>query len=168
MVRHRTSNGLYPKAAEARISPICRPLFSSSGLLISVAVAAVPARASLEGGQEEALHDYARARLADDAGALDPAVENYKRALAIDPASTVVALRSYRQAIESGDSALALRAAHLLDQNVALPPDGPLLLMSEALQKKDWKKARALSLRLSKMRNFAFRSEEHTSELPSL
>src|SRR3546814_7433557 len=71
-------------------------------------------------------------------------------------ASTVVALRSYRQAIESGDSALALRAAHLLDQNVALPPDGPLLLMSEALQKKDWKKARAL------------RSEEHTSELQSL
>src|SRR3546814_10122609 len=71
--------------------------FASSGLLISLAVAAVPARASLEGGQEEALHDYARARLADDAGALDPAVENYKRALAIDPASTVVALRSYRQ-----------------------------------------------------------------------
>lgn len=121
-------------------------------------MAAVPARASLEGGQEEALHDYARARLADDAGALDPAVENYKRALAIDPASTVVALRSYRQAIESGDSALALRAAHLLDQNVALPPDGPLLLMSEALQKKDWKKARALSLRLSKEHNFAFLS----------
>src|SRR3546814_180280 len=73
-------------------------------------------------------------------------------------ASTVVALRSYRQAIESGDSALALRAAHLLDQNVALPPDGPLLLMSEALQKKDWKKARALSLRLSKEHNFAFLS----------
>src|SRR3546814_408641 len=78
--------------------------------------------------------------------------------LAIDPASTVVALRSYRQAIESGDSALALRAAHLLDQNVALPPDGPLLLMSEALQKKDWKKARALSLRLSKEHKFAFLS----------
>src|SRR3546814_4394897 len=119
-------------------------------------------------------------RLASD---LDPAVENYKRALAIEPASTVVALRSYRQAIESGDSALALRAAHLLDQNVALPPDGPLLLMSEALQKKDWKKARALSLRLSKEHNFAFlspiidgwislgerkRSEENTSELQSL
>src|SRR3546814_4500655 len=62
------------------------------------------------------------------------------------------------RSIESGDSALALRAAHLLDQNVALPPDGPLLLMSEALQKKDWKKARALSLRLSKEHNFAFLS----------
>src|SRR3546814_10221777 len=32
------------------------------------------------------------------------------------------------------------------------------LLMSEALQKKDWKKARALSLRLSKEHNFAFLS----------
>src|SRR3546814_3798279 len=30
--------------------------------------------------------------------------------------------------------------------------------MSEALQKKDWKKARALSLRLSKEHNFAFLS----------
>src|SRR3546814_13280365 len=50
------------------------------------------------------------------------------------------------------------RSAYLLDQNVAVPPDGPLLLMSEALQKKDWKKARALSLRLSKEHNFAFLS----------
>src|SRR3546814_16570052 len=64
----RTSTGLYPKAAEARTIPICRTLFASAGLLISLAVAAVPARASLEGGQEEALHDYVRARLADDAG----------------------------------------------------------------------------------------------------
>src|SRR3546814_4512639 len=82
-------------------------------------------------------------------------------------ASTVVALRSYRQAIESGDSALALRAAHLLDQNVALPPDGPLLLMSEALQKKDWKKARALSLRLSKEHNFAFLRDRKSTRLNS-
>lgn len=102
------------------------------------------------------MHDYARARLADSDGALSVSVASYRRALAIDPDSSVLALRSYRQALETGDRALALRAARLLDRELALPPDGALLLLSVALQEKDWSAAEALTQRLVTERNFAF------------
>ena len=116
---------------------------------------AAPALAS-RNVEREALHDYARARLADGDGALGASVASYKRALSIDPGSAVLALRSYRQALESGDKKLALRAAHILDGELALPPDGTLLLLSEALQEKDWTAADALTQRLVAERNFAF------------
>lgn len=116
---------------------------------------AQPAIASLNGG-EEALHDYARARLADSDGALSASVASYRRALAIDPGSSVLALRSYRQALETGDRTLALRAARLLDRELVLPPDGALLLLSEALQEKNWSAADAITQRLVAERNFAF------------
>jgi tetratricopeptide (TPR) repeat protein len=116
---------------------------------------AVPAHASIDAGQE-ALQDYARARLADSDGALAESVKSYRQALALDPDSLVLALRSYRQAIESGDRALALRAAHILDQDMALPPDGPLLLLADALQKRDLAKARVLTGRLASERHFSF------------
>lgn len=111
--------------------------------------------ASLGGGRE-ALHDYARARLADSDGALGASVASYRRALALDPGSSLLALRSYRQALETGDRTLALRAAQLLDREQMLPPDGALLLLSEALQKKNWPMADALTQRLVVDRNFAF------------
>lgn len=115
----------------------------------------MPAAASLDGGRE-ALHEYVRARLADSDGALAVSVRNYRQALAIDPDSTVLALRSYRQAIEGGDLGLAERAAKLLDRELALPPDGILLLLSDALRKKDWARADALTQRLVEEHNFAF------------
>lgn len=110
----------------------------------------------MEGSEEQALHDYARARLADDDGAIGPAVASYRKALALDPDSTVLALRTYRQAMESGDYALAVRAARALDRDVALPPDGTLLLLGDTLRRKKWTEARTLTRRLTNERNFAF------------
>ena len=55
-----------------------------------------------------ALNAYARARLADGDGVLDVAVKGYAEAMAADPDNPVLALRSYRQALEAGDAALAL------------------------------------------------------------
>lgn len=115
-----------------------------------------PALASNEGDAAQALHDYARARLADEDGAIGQAATSYRKALASDPDSAVLALRTYRQAMESGDTALALRAARTLDREVVLPPDGTLLLLGEALRGRKWKDARSLTRRLTNERNFAF------------
>jgi tetratricopeptide (TPR) repeat protein len=103
-----------------------------------------------------ALNAYARARLADGEGALDLAVSSYRQALANDPSSKVVALRSYRQAVESGDRKLALSSAYILDRANALPKDGTLLLIVDALDRKDWATARLLSRRMVNEQNFAF------------
>ncbi|WP_336960150.1 tetratricopeptide repeat protein [Sphingobium aquiterrae] len=118
------------------------------------AVAAVaPAGAAVDG---PALNAYARARLADVDGAGGVAVSAYRQALAADPASIEIASRSYRQAIESGDMALALQSAHVLDATGPLPRDGALLFAVEALAARNWSGARALAVRLEKEESFGF------------
>lgn len=114
----------------------------------------VPAAAKVN--PDSALHAYARARLADDEGALGLAVDNYRAALNLDPARTEIARRSYVQAMESGDRALALRSAALLDQEGALPRDGTLLRIGEALGRKDWAGATRFTDRMVEEGNFAF------------
>jgi tetratricopeptide (TPR) repeat protein len=120
-----------------------------------LAAALCPAAANAD-VDTPALNAYARARLADGEGALNLAVSSYRQALAIDPSSKVVALRSYRQAIESGDRKLALSSAYILDRANALPKDGALLLTVDALDRKDWATARLLSRRMVSEANFGF------------
>lgn len=103
-----------------------------------------------------ALNAYARARLADGDGVLDVAVKGYAEAMAADPDNPVLALRTYRQALEAGDAALALRSARVLDQAGVLPRDGTLLFALDALGRKDWPAARKLADRLKAEENFAF------------
>ena len=105
-----------------------------------------------------ALEDYARARVAESNGSVAAAVNAYRQALASDPQSQAIALRSYRQGIEAGDLALALQSARILDGAGALPSDGTLLLLSDALARSDWDAADALNLRLSREMNFSFLS----------
>ncbi|MBU2015124.1 MAG: hypothetical protein KKB67_01235, partial [Alphaproteobacteria bacterium] len=121
--------------------------------MLTIPVAA-PAGASVD--PQAALHAYARARLADGDGAMALAVDNYRAALTLDPDSVDVARRSYVQALESGDRALALRSAALLEAQGALPRDGTLLLIGEALGRKDWAGARALTARMVEEGNFSF------------
>lgn len=103
-----------------------------------------------------ALDAYARARLADGDGMLDIAVASYAQAMAADPQNAVLALRTYRQALEAGDMPLALRSARVLDIAGVLPRDGALLFVIDALGRKDWKTARQLAERLKTEENFAF------------
>jgi Flp pilus assembly protein TadD len=103
-----------------------------------------------------ALHDYARGRLADSEGALGLAASSYRAALAQDPTSIEIARRSYFQALESGDMPLALNAAKLLDGQGLLPRDGTLLMIGDALNRKDWAAARTWTDRLETEVNFAF------------
>ncbi|BBD97259.1 hypothetical protein SAMIE_1007600 [Sphingobium amiense] len=115
-----------------------------------------PAGAGASVDPESALHAYARARLADGEGALGMAVENYRNALRQDPARIEIARRSYVQGLESGDRALALRSAALLDGAGMMPRDGTLLLIGEALARRDWGGASALVDRMTGEGNFAF------------
>ncbi|MGK2911206.1 MAG: tetratricopeptide repeat protein [Sphingobium sp.] len=103
-----------------------------------------------------ALDAYARARLADGDGALDIAVTGYAQAMAADPHNAVLALRTYRQALEAGDMPLALRSARVLDAAGVLPRDGSLLFAVDALGRKDWGSARKFAERLKAEENFAF------------
>lgn len=103
-----------------------------------------------------ALNAYARARLADGDGALTIAVDGYAQAMAADPDNAVLALRSYRQALEAGDMGLALRSARVLDAAGVLPRDGTLLFAIDALSRKDWDGARHWADRLKAEENFAF------------
>lgn len=115
-----------------------------------------PAGASASVDRESALHAYARARFADGEGALGLAGESYREALRQDPSRLEIAQRSYVQGLESGDRALALRSAALLDGAGMLPRDGTLLLMGDALLRKDWSGASALVDRMTTEGNFAF------------
>lgn len=116
----------------------------------------LPGIAGASVDRTSALHAYARGRLADSNGAAAIALENYRQALAADPDQMDIARRSYFHALISGDMALAMRSAALLDQQGVLPRDGALLFLSGALSRKDWQAARQWTDRLVSEGNFAF------------
>jgi tetratricopeptide (TPR) repeat protein len=102
------------------------------------------------------LQAYARARLAGSDGALDKAANAYSTVLAARPDDAAIAARAYRQAIIAGDFPLALKAAAALDKAGALPADGQLLYLSQALKAKDWPAANAALTVLGKDGSFDF------------
>ncbi len=103
-----------------------------------------------------ALADYVHARVADDLGELSIAANGFAAAAAQNPDDKALALRAFRQAVNAGDMALALKGARSLDASGSLPPDGTLLLLSDAVGRRDWKQARALVDRMERERLFAF------------
>ncbi len=124
------------------------------GLLLVSPVAAYAA--SKPASEDQRLDAYVAARMAEGDGALQAAAKAYAQAIALDPASRDVAHRAYRQAVLAGDRALALKAAHTLDNAAILPPDGAVLLLSDALARGKWKEASALLDRIEQEGNFAF------------
>jgi Flp pilus assembly protein TadD len=115
---------------------------------------AFPAGASVD--RSSALHAYARGRLADSYGEANVALSNYRDALAGDASSLAVARRSYLHGLISGDMALALQSARLLDSRGVLPRDGTLLFLGDALVRRDWKTARQVADRVAAEGNFGF------------
>jgi Flp pilus assembly protein TadD len=97
-----------------------------------------------------------RARAADAAGMPELAAGQYAAALEETPGNLALAARTYRQATVAGDKALALKAARLLDKAAALPPDGRLLLLVEAVGNKDWATARTIAGKIEQEQVFAF------------
>ncbi|PTQ10222.1 hypothetical protein CLG96_14010 [Sphingomonas oleivorans] len=99
---------------------------------------------------------YVRARVAEAGADLHKAATGYAAVMEASPDDMALAMRAYRQAMMAGDRKLATRAAKALDARNGLPPDGPLLLLANAVQKKDWRTAGVLTDRIEKERVFAF------------
>ncbi|MGE4429900.1 MAG: tetratricopeptide repeat protein [Sphingobium sp.] len=117
---------------------------------------ALAARSTVEEGGEQRLHAYARARLAEANGALDAAALAYREAVTLDPDSPELARRGYRQAVLAGDRDLALRMARSLDAAGQLSRDGSVLLLIDALDRRQWTEAASRIDRLETEGNLAF------------
>ncbi len=125
-------------------------LLLAGGLLL----AAFPAEARRTA--EGSLSRYVHARMADAQGQPDQALSAYAEALTANPDNVSVAYRSYRKAVDAGNMTLALRAARALDRLDALPPDGPLLLFIDQVQRADWRAAERELDRVEASQSFAF------------
>ncbi|MDO6415132.1 hypothetical protein Q4F19_12140 [Sphingomonas sp. BIUV-7] len=99
---------------------------------------------------------YVRMRAAATAGDLQTATDELAVLLARDPGSDVIAQRAFREAIAAGDKPLALKAARALEQQGAPQPDALLLYLVDAVQAKDWKRARATLDQIEAGKVFAF------------
>jgi tetratricopeptide (TPR) repeat protein len=123
--------------------------------VIAALIAAPPALAApVRALSPEAL--YVRARAAGVEGDTRVASDGFAALLAREPANTLLAQRAYTQAIASGDLALALRAAKLLDRQGVLRPDGRLLLAVEAVRTGKWAEARTVVDKIEQERLFSF------------
>ncbi len=118
-----------------------------------VAVVATPAWAARDASP---LSTYVQARMADTDGRLDEAAKAYSAAMTSAPGNATVAMRAFRQAVESGDKMLALRAARQLDLAKAAPPDAYVLLLSDRLEKGDWRGASLMADRIETYGGFDF------------
>jgi tetratricopeptide (TPR) repeat protein len=134
------------------VDPIIR--ICKLGAAIALLIGSYAAQAARD--KPSALGSYVQARLADASGAEGKAVAAYRDALTADPDALPIALRAYRQAVESGDKALALRSARLLEAKNALPVDGDLLLLGEAFAAADWKSAERRIVRIEEGGTFGF------------
>ncbi|MBB5728177.1 tetratricopeptide repeat protein [Sphingomonas prati] len=126
-------------------------LFSTAALLF----------AGLPGGAwanqpGSSIRDYVRARAADADGRIDVAARGYGALLARNPNDPVIATRAYRQAISAGDRSLAMAAAVQLDRAGNLPPDARLLILADAVARRDWTAAQAATDAIVREKAFAF------------
>jgi tetratricopeptide (TPR) repeat protein len=134
------------------VSGALAALLPSAPLSASARTVAMRQAADRDG----AIADYVRARAADDLGELNVAAAGYAAALANNPGDTMLALRTFRLAIAAGDMALATRTAKTLDSGGSLPPDGAVVLLGDAVSRKDWAGASALVDRVEREKLFAF------------
>ena len=124
------------------------------GVVAALLLSSGPAGASVD--DRALLGAWARARAADTVGTPRQAAESYAAALALSPDNELLAARALSQAMSAGDRALAVRSARILERKGQLPPDATLLLLTEALQAKNWKAAGAYADRIQKDEIFAF------------
>ncbi len=80
------------------------------------------------------VRDFARARAADGDGRTQQAAARYAEALAAAPGNPTIARRAYREALEAGDDALALRAIASLSAAGIAPFDSVLFSYADAVR----------------------------------
>lgn len=137
--------------------PITRICKRSASIALALSLLSAPfATALASRGDAVAMGQYVRARLADSGGAPEQAAAGYSALLTAAPDDLMMALRAYRGGMAAGDMALALRATRVLDARGALPSEGRLLMLAEAVRAGDWHTARATIDRIEEEDSFAF------------
>lgn len=116
---------------EAPIIPICKSLLAAGAAALWVSSPAFAAAAP------DDLAAYLNARAADANGDARDAARSYALALAGAPGNPVIALRSYRAALDAGDTALADRALDVLTNAGAAPADGVITTFAGAVARAD-------------------------------
>jgi tetratricopeptide (TPR) repeat protein len=123
-------------------------LLLAAALIITPSVAAAKA--------DDAVNQYAAARLAEigkrDGDALKAYIKLYRTA----PDSAVLADRIYDSAIRSGDMAAAIRAVRSQELHGEVASEGPLLLFTDAFRQKNWALAVLAVDELSTRSNLGF------------
>ncbi len=122
-----------------------------AGALITCAGGAASARDTLS-----PLHAYARARVAANSGQSAEAARAYAAAFRSSPENDVLASRTLVEALSAGDRALALQAASVLERRGTVGPDARLVLLSDALNRRDWKRSSLHIEALAKDEAFGF------------
>jgi len=123
----------------------------------AVLAAAIPAVApAMVVDTQSELRQYVHARLADAAGLPDAAATSYARLMAASPTDRRLAMRTYRQALTAGNFRLASQAAQQLDRLGALPSDGALMLLADAVLARDWQRANVVCDRIARDDVFSF------------
>lgn len=128
------------------MAPITRTCSAVAGAALLAALAAGPALANTA---PESLAAYVRGRAADGDGRNAQAAADFARALQAEPDNGVIAIRAYRAALDTGDTALERRARAVLEKADVAPGDAALLALADALAAGDAPAVRAATARIS-------------------
>ena len=128
-----------------RITPTCK-------LTAALFLCAAPAYASVDDG----ITDYANARAAEFDERHDEALAGYLKLFEESSDSETLAKRVYQNAVRQGDFAAALKSIRVQELKNDVPPEGPLLLFTDAFQKRRWSLALVAVDELEARSNFGF------------
>ncbi len=126
---------------------ICKP-----GLVAALLAAAAPASAKTE----DAVSQYANARLAEIGKSDEIAVKAYLKLYRDAPDSEILADRLFESAVRSGDMPTAVRAARAMELRNGGSAETALLLFADAFRTKNWAMANVAAEEVSQGGNFAF------------
>lgn len=128
-----------------RITPICN-------LTAALFLCAAPAYASVDDG----VTAYANARAAEFDARHAEALAGYLKLFEESADSETLAKRVYENAVRQGDFAAALQAIRVQELKNDVPPEGPLVLFTDAFQKRRWSMALVAADELEARSNFGF------------
>ena len=105
---------------------------------------------------EDAISQYAAARLAEIGNREGEALKGYIKLYRDAPDSAVLTDRIFDSAIRTGDMAAALRAVRAQELNGQVSSEAPLLLFADAFHKRNWSMATLAADELSARGNLGF------------
>lgn len=118
-------------------------------VLVAALMGGTAGQAAIFDGYRSGLHDYVQGRHAWSDDELGRASSHFAGALSHAPDDPVLLRRTFDLALAAGDQALALKLAPQLAKNERYDNTLALLHITQAVQKRDWKRADAVRQQLT-------------------